>query len=329
MTRRITLTALALALLIGLAQWRLEHPVKAQALPAYPLNPDEFTSLGGSPFASGTYTINTSMNNAAPSLSGPGITTPIAGVFFSPSGGSVARDEIAVFTFASLSIPAGVTVQGAQNANSRPMALLSQSTATVAGTINVSGAGGESGGGGDGGAAGPGGGGGGGGGEFGSGGSGGPGFVDGRPGSRLRRRQRRQRGAGRRRGRLGGAAAAAAAGVSGAAVRPYGDLSLKLQGGSGGGGGGTRGRGRRRRRRRGGDRGRGRHQHRRDGAGERRGQAAAAATEAGGGGAGGGILVHAPTVSLSGTLNATGGKGGEAAEAGTMAVLAAADGCSS
>ena len=49
------------------------------------------------------------------------------------------RDEIAVFTFASLSIPAGVTVQGARNTNSRPMALLSQSTATVAGTINVSG----------------------------------------------------------------------------------------------------------------------------------------------------------------------------------------------
>ena len=166
MTRRITLTALALALLIVLAQWRLEHPVRAQALPAYPLNPGEFTSLGGSPFASGTYTIDTSMNNAAPSLSGPGITTPIAGVFFSPSGGSVARDEIAVFTFASLSIPAGVTVQGAQNANSRPMALLSQSTATVAGTINVSGAGGESGSGGDGGAAGPGGGGGGGGGDI-------------------------------------------------------------------------------------------------------------------------------------------------------------------
>ena len=93
MTRRITLTALALALLIGLAQWRLEHPVKAQALPAYPLNPGEFTSLGGSPFASGTYTIDTSMNNAAPSLSGPGITTPIAGVFFSPSGGSVARER--------------------------------------------------------------------------------------------------------------------------------------------------------------------------------------------------------------------------------------------
>jgi hypothetical protein len=87
MTRRNTLTALALALLIGLAQWRLEHPVKAQALPAYPLNPDEFMSLGGSPFASGTYTIDTSRNNAAPSLSGPGITTPIAGVFFSPSGG--------------------------------------------------------------------------------------------------------------------------------------------------------------------------------------------------------------------------------------------------
>ncbi len=34
---------------------------------------------------------------------------------------------------------------------------------------------------------------------------------------------------------------AAAAGVSGAASRPYGDLSLKLQGGSGGGGGGGEG----------------------------------------------------------------------------------------
>ena len=31
MTRQITLTALALALLIFLAQWRLEHPVRAQA----------------------------------------------------------------------------------------------------------------------------------------------------------------------------------------------------------------------------------------------------------------------------------------------------------
>ena len=220
MTRRITLTALALALLIGLAQWRLEHPVKAQALPAYPLNPDEFTSLGGSPFASGTYTINTSRNNAAPSLSGPGITTPIAGVFFSPSGGSVARDEIAVFTFASLSIPAGVTVQGAQNANSRPMALLSQSTATVAGTINVSGAGGESGAGGDGGAAGPGGGGG------------------GRRG-RQRGRQRVRRGSGGRRAFVG----RPAPGDSGSDGDPQlqggsGGGGRRLEGGGGGGGGG-------------------------------------------------------------------------------------------
>ena len=277
MTRRITLTALALALLIGLAQWRLEHPVKAQALPAYPLNPDEFTSLGGSPFASGTYTINTSMNNAAPSLSGPGITTPIAGVFFSPSGGSVARDEIAVFTFASLSIPAGVTVQGAQNANSRPMALLSQSTATVAGTINVSGAGGESGGGGDGGAAGPGGG----------GGGGGNSAV-------------RPLGAAAGRASSTADPGSSASGGAGGSVEPGGGgIGSGLRGGGGGAFGGEglgangprqplrrplpeaagrqrrrwwrrRGRWRRRRRRRGGDRGRGRHQHRRDGAGERR-----------------------------------------------------------
>jgi hypothetical protein len=243
MTRRITLTALALALLIGLAQWRLEHPVKAQALPAYPLNPDVFTSLGGSPFASGTYTINTSRNNAAPSLSGPGITTPIAGVFFSPSGGSVLRDEIAVFTFASLSIPAGVTVQGARNTNSRPMALLSQSTATVAGTINVSGAGGkfaspvEEGEEADGGAAGPGGGGGGGG--FAA-TSGGPGFVNGQPGSEIGGGSGGSVGPGgggggaRNLGAGGGAFGGAGGGELGG--NPYGDLSLKLQGVSGGGG---------------------------------------------------------------------------------------------
>ncbi len=130
---RIGTTTLALPLLFGVALWHAGHIARAQTVPAYPLDPDAFTSLGGSPFASGTYTIDTSMNNAAPSLSGPGITIPIAGVFFSPSGGNVARDEIAVFTFDVLTIGAGVTVQGAQNANSRPMALLSQSTATIDG----------------------------------------------------------------------------------------------------------------------------------------------------------------------------------------------------
>src|SRR5262249_27013128 len=91
----------------------------------YPLDPNNFLSLGASPFTSGTYTIDASANNAGPTLSGPGIATPIQGVFFSPSGDPSLRDEIAVFTFNSISIPAGVTVQGARNANSRPIALLS------------------------------------------------------------------------------------------------------------------------------------------------------------------------------------------------------------
>ena len=74
-----------------------------------------------------------------------------------------------------------------------------------------------------------------------SGTSGGPGFVDGRPGSELRRRHRRQRGAGRRRGgarNVGRAAERSGAQEPENWANPYGDLSLKLQGGSGGGGGG-------------------------------------------------------------------------------------------
>ncbi len=162
MTRRVRTSLIVLPLLLG-ALWRVGHLATAQTVPAYPLDPEAFASLGASPFTSaGTYTINASQDQAAPTLSGPGIATPIQGVFFSPSGGSVARDEIAVFTFDVLTIPAGVTVQGAQNANSRPLALLSRSTATIDGTVHVSGAGGVSDRGGN---AGPGGGGGGGGGE--------------------------------------------------------------------------------------------------------------------------------------------------------------------
>jgi hypothetical protein len=103
----------------------------SQAGRAVPLDPSAFTSLGASPFAQdGMYTIDASMNNPNPTLSGPGIPTPIGGVFHSPSGGSVADDEIAVFTFDSIDIPAGVTVKGTQNADSRPIALLSQGKST-------------------------------------------------------------------------------------------------------------------------------------------------------------------------------------------------------
>src|SRR5262249_17262211 len=98
---------LLLAALLGSA-------VTTQALAAggpSPLNPASFTSLGASPFlAAGTYAIDSSKNNAVPTLSGPGIALPIQGVFYSPSGGTVVNDEIAVFTFDSLNIPASVTV---------------------------------------------------------------------------------------------------------------------------------------------------------------------------------------------------------------------------
>ena len=317
MTRRIRTSLIVLTLLLG-ALWRVGHLATAQTVPAYPLDPEAFASLGASPFTSaGTYTINASQDQAAPTLSGPGIATPIQGVFFSPSGGSVARDEIAVFTFDVLSIPAGVTVQGAQNANSRPIALLSRSTATIDGTVHVSGAGGGSAG--SGGNAGPGGGGGGGGDGDGvsSDGGGGVGFVNGDHGSGSGDGGSVEPGGGGTKG-VGGAfggcgGSGTCTGFTGGV--PYGDLSLRLQGGSGGGGGGvSRGPG-----------GAG-------GGGGGGGAVEVGAVEAvsiegtilanggagghgddgggGGGGAGGGILVHAPVVSLLGALHATGGAGG-------------------
>src|SRR5215207_5405979 len=132
----IGMRALLLVALLGSVAPRLASAAGA----TYPLDPASFTTLGASPFTSGTYTIDASKGNAAPTLSGPGIATTIAGVFYSPSNGATAKDEIAVFTFSSLTIPAGVTVKGAQNANSRPIALLSQSIATINGTIDLSGA---------------------------------------------------------------------------------------------------------------------------------------------------------------------------------------------
>ncbi len=75
-----------------------------------------------------------------PILIGPGRATTIAtGRFHSPSGGTVFKDEIAVFTFDSISIPAGVIVRGARNDNSRPIALLSKGEITIDGVVDVSG----------------------------------------------------------------------------------------------------------------------------------------------------------------------------------------------
>ena len=240
---------------------------------ADPLDPNDFTSLGANPFTmNGTHTIDTA---ATP----PVLTKPDSSTI-----NGVVSNGIAVFTFDDITIGAGVTVNGLRNAGSRPLALLSHGGITNAGTINVNGVNGanfsginggnggsvEAGGGGTDGSGNHGG-----GGAFG--GNGGNGFVS--PGG-------------------GGTA--------------YGDLALTLQGGSGGaggkgsliaGGGGGGGAG---------------------GAVElgalgnstlggmvlANGGAGGFGEFSAGGGAGGGIFVHAPTVSLSGNLNASGGDGG-------------------
>jgi hypothetical protein len=145
-----------------------------------PLDPAAFTSLGANPFTlAGTYSIDTS--GPTPVLTRPDTSTV----------NGVVSDGIAVFTFDDIAIAAGMTVNGVQNAGSRPFALLSQGDLTVNGTVNVSGANGPGGAtiheGGNGGNAGPGGGGGRGGGadqsETGNFGSGGVGFANGGNGS--------------------------------------------------------------------------------------------------------------------------------------------------
>src|SRR5262249_54967530 len=61
----------------------------------------------------------------------------IQGVFYDPTPAD--GDEIAVFTFDSINVPAGVTVKGAQNEHSRPIALLSQGSIAIEGIVDVSG----------------------------------------------------------------------------------------------------------------------------------------------------------------------------------------------
>lgn len=304
---------LILSLLLGLALWSVERTAKATTLPAAlaassQLDPNQFASLGTSPFTTaGTYSIDASKDNPAPTLSGPGIAVPIAGVFYSPSGGTVANDEIAVFTFNSLNVPAGVVIGHAANGNSRPVALLSKSAATIDGLIVVSGSNASVA---NGGNAGPGGGGGGGGANS---GIGGLGFVGGN-------------GGGSTIGGDGGSVVAGGGGTSqpginyggggafggnggNAAFDPgfggtaYGNLALMLQGGSGGAGSGFGG---------GGGGGGGAIELGAIGNLTLSGTVqanggAGGSVNRGGGGAGGGILVHAPTVSLTGSLNAIGG----------------------
>ena len=272
------------------------------------LNPASFTSLGANPFAAaGNYTVNTS--GATPVLTLPNATT-INGVV---SGG------IAVFTFSNLTIGTGVTIKGF---GTLPLALLSQDFFNITGgTIDVSGSDGQANNGPTGGAGGAGGPGGFAGGKGGTGSLAAPFATDGGgPGGGT---------SGTTGGGFGGTGGKAFAGVAGG--NSYGDLTVKLEGGSGGGGGlgapifsfGSGG---------GGGGG---------GAIElgavttltiggevlaNGGTGVNAGANGGGSGSGGGILIHAHDVTLTGSLKANGGVGvtdGDGGGGGRIAILTA------
>ena len=201
-SRPVAMSMLAVGLLFGAA---------GRADAGGPLNPLDFASLGAFPTATGQLTINTS---GTPTLTEQNGTT-LTGVVF---------NGIAVFDFDSINLLGptfmqGPPVQSIVASGSLPLALLSRTDATIAGTINASspyfyipGPGGGTGGFGASPAGGPGGGG---SGEIGVGASGGGGGGFGGHG-----------GAGASLGSLPG-------GQGGA---PYGNLAQQLQGGSGGGG---------------------------------------------------------------------------------------------
>ena len=206
---KLTLPKLTLPTLLAGVVLALLPPAPAQAAP---LNPSGFASLGNNPFTqNGTYTVNTGAT--PPTLSGPGISSPIRGAV-SPAG-------VAVFTFRSITLPQGATLSAVRD-TARPLALLSQGDTDIEGTIDVSGA--------DAGVGGPGGAG---GGADSAGGSGSPGgSVE--PGGG---------GAGGQAGPESSSATFGGGGGFGGAGtqeygggRPYGDLLTKLEGGSGGGG---------------------------------------------------------------------------------------------
>jgi hypothetical protein len=294
---------------------------------ALALDPGSFTSLGANPFTvTGTYTINSAAN--PPVLARPGLSS-INGVV---SGGE------AVFTFDSITISNGVSIQSADNSGALPVALLSKSSFAIAAAseINFNGADGVSGlftTGGDavenGGAAGPDGGGGGGGGgdeqnEPGTGGAGNPnggnytdivnfgggfgGSVGGSSGGG------NAGGGGGGYGGNGGNGGSYEEGVGGS---PYGNLGVNaggdnygttLQGGSGGAGGNDEFGG-------GGGGGGGAVEIGALGsvnlAGFIYADGGSGGAEAGGGGAGGGVYVHGSSVSLTGGIDAQGGVGAE------------------
>jgi hypothetical protein len=111
-SRSVVVAVLAVGLWLG----------AAGRVRADPLNPLDFTSLGAFPTAPGDYTINTS---GTPTLTGPGGTT-LTGVV---------SHGIAVFDFDAIHVTSGETFTGT---GSLPLALLSRTNATIAGTIDGS-----------------------------------------------------------------------------------------------------------------------------------------------------------------------------------------------
>jgi hypothetical protein len=263
-----------------------------------PLDPNGFSSLGSNPFTnSGTYLIDT--RATSPTLYDPNTNALATGTIF---------NGVAVFTFDSILIGTNTIVEGMQNTNSHPYALLSHGDLTIDGIVDASGAaGGAPGGstGGNGGAAGPGGGGGGGGGPFidQTAGSGGAGLFTGSNGSSAGTLTLGTGGNGGNAGigiqgegvgagssgfggggafgGNGGAGQAFGGGTPPSGGTAYGDLTAVLQAGSGGGGAGPF-----------------------DFEG----------VSSGGGGGGGGGTVELGSVSnavVSGTVSANGGGGGD------------------
>jgi hypothetical protein len=347
MRRLIILSGITLSLLFGFGLRRAQLSSSAKmrtpaAAAGSQLDPNSFISLGAFPtLAAGQYYINASQDNANPTLLQADKTTVIStGVFYDPTPADTTnRDEIAVFTYNSITIPAGVNISGLWVANSRPVALLAQGNITLNGSVDVSGEDGE---GrrpdnqaGAGGAAGPGGGGGGAGGigdgddalPPGRGNLGGVGLVVGENSGPSSDPERggdggsvspNGGGSGTEFGHGGGGAFGGNGGKSfgrghGAGGSAYGDLALQLQGGSGGGGGSSNSElsgG-------GGGGGGGAVALGSTGTFQLNGQiranggGTAGNLYHGGGGAGGGILLYGQTVvfSLSASVSASGGLG--------------------
>ncbi|WP_435008528.1 PEP-CTERM sorting domain-containing protein [Tundrisphaera lichenicola] len=99
--------------------------VLASRAEAGPLDPTKYDSLGTLSIDSGTYTIDSSLG---------ALSLVVGGTIYT----GVVDHGMAVFDFDSIHIGAGAAILGAQGVNGLPIALLSRSTTTVDGLIDVS-----------------------------------------------------------------------------------------------------------------------------------------------------------------------------------------------